>query len=117
MRDAAAGLDAARSGARHQTLVHGDAKPANFCFGPRGVAAVDFQYVGGGCGVRDVAYLLGGRGDPKGVSGDVARYLDHLGRALAERQPRVDRDAVIAEWLGLFPVACRDFERFLAGWG
>lgn len=54
----------------HRTLVHGDFKPANllFCRGESkgdssggdacSCAAYDFQYCGGGYGVRDVAYLL-----------------------------------------------------------
>jgi aminoglycoside phosphotransferase (APT) family kinase protein len=62
LRDAASSIDARLSAARFSTLVHGDAKPANFCFSRdgRSVAAVDFQYVGGGCGMKDVAYLLTG---------------------------------------------------------
>ncbi len=46
---------------RFQTIVHGDAKLTNFCFSKNGknIAAVDFQYVGGGCGMKDVAYFLG----------------------------------------------------------
>ena len=40
--------------------MHGDAKLANFLFTSdhSQVAGVDFQYVGGGCGMKDVAYLL-----------------------------------------------------------
>lgn len=57
---AAPKLDARLHQCRFKTLLHGDAKPANFCFpiGAGNVAAVDFQYTGGGCGMKDVAYLL-----------------------------------------------------------
>ena len=62
LKTAAAAIDAALTSAHHQTLVHGDAKLANFCFSENGtqVAAVDFQYIGGGPGIKDVAYFLGG---------------------------------------------------------
>jgi hypothetical protein len=108
IREAAPVLDQRLRAAKFQTLVHGDAKLANFCFGRTSVAAVDFQYVGGGCGVRDVAYLLSGEPDE-------ARYLDayfdHLGRALGSRA-----HAVETEWRALYPIAAADFHRFIAGW-
>ena len=91
-----------------QTLVHGDAKPANFCFGDDGVAAVDFQYVGGGVGVRDLVYLLGCLPERRlRLEHDrwVRRYFDRLGH-----------DEAKACWEPLIPVAWADFERFLAGW-
>ena len=111
VRDAAPGLDRALRECRFQTLVHGDAKPANFCFAPRGrgVAAVDFQYVGGGCGMKDVAYLLHGEPNARPLDG----YFATLRGALA---PEVDADALEREWRALYPVAHADFERFLAGW-
>jgi len=42
--------------------VHGDAKLANFCFSRDGkkVAAVDFQYVDGGCGMKDLSRIIVG---------------------------------------------------------
>ena len=56
----AAKLDDLLRTAVYKTLLHGDPKPDNFCFGKQDqVAAVDFQYSGWGVGVVDLAYLLG----------------------------------------------------------
>lgn len=119
LRDAAGRLDAALRGARHRTLVHGDAKLPNFCFGPSGVAAVDFQYVGGGVGVRDVAYLVGGARREPALSREAERWHDHYFgalRAALDDAGHPHGDAVEAEWRALLPIAWADFERFLAGW-
>jgi aminoglycoside phosphotransferase (APT) family kinase protein len=121
LREAAPLLDQKLASAAFKTIVHGDAKPANFCFSPdgRAVAAVDFQYVGGGCGMKDVAYLVSG-GEGADADAVEARHLDtyfvHLRSALARRQDPVDADALEAEWRALYPIACADFARFLAGW-
>ena len=109
LRDAAATIDARLNAARFQTFVHGDAKPSNFCFGRDAVAAVDFQYVGGGCGMKDVAYLLSGE-----TRRATERALDVYFAALAEHLD--DAAPVEAEWRELFPWAWADFQRFLAGW-
>jgi len=103
-----------------KTIVHGDAKLANFCFSGEGskVAAVDFQYVGGGCGMKDVAYFLGGC-----LSGEDCSlhekdlldfYFDALSHALEERD--VDFKALEKEWREMYSFACADFTRFLLGW-
>ena len=113
LRDAAGAIDEKLSSARHLTVVHGDAKPSNFCFARDGrqVAAVDFQYVGGGCGVKDVAYLLAGA-DGGTVRRALKVYFDALQKAL----PGAVGTAVVAEWRALYPWAWADFQRFLAGW-
>lgn len=114
LRRAAPILDARLSATSFPTLVHGDAKLANFCFGDGAVAAVDFQYVGGGCGMKDVAYLLGEALHPSEGRRAVARWLDcyfaHLRAEVA------DADALEADWRPLFAIAEADFSRFLAGW-
>ena len=119
LRDAAPIFDEKLRRCTFQTLVHGDAKVANFCFAERAraVAAVDFQYVGGGCGMKDVAYFLSSCSSYE--PGEVERqhldaYFGHLRGALRGRE--VDVDALEAEWRGLYPIACADFYRFLAGW-
>jgi aminoglycoside phosphotransferase (APT) family kinase protein len=60
LKQAAPALDRLLSSVPFRTFVHGDAKLANFCFSANGsrVAAVDFQYVGGGCGMKDVIYFI-----------------------------------------------------------
>lgn len=106
-------LDRQLRGARHRTILHGDAKPANFCFTRDGrVAAVDFQYTGGGPGIRDVAYLLHGS-SPRAAQEALDTYFAWLRPALPQG---VDGADVEREWRALYPVAIADFERFLLGW-
>lgn len=109
-------IDEKLSSAQFQTFVHGDAKLANFCFSPDGqVAGVDFQYVGGGCGMKDVAYFIGSclrekdceRLEPQILDS----YFGHLQRALPAPNPALE-----AEWRSLYRVAWADFHRFLKGW-
>lgn len=122
LRGAAPLIDARLNACRHQTLVHGDAKIANFCFEPQGdpVAAVDFQYVGGGCGMKDVAYFLSSCLDPRDLDVHAEPYLDAYFEALRShlrnRLSRDEVDALEAEWRELYTFAWADFYRFLAGW-
>ena len=122
LREAAPALDRALETGAYRTLLHGDAKPANFCFarGGNAVAAVDFQYVGGGCGMKDVAYLLSDPASSQSSDAVERRQLDayfgHLRRALAHHRSSVDADALERKWRALYPIACADYYRFLAGW-
>lgn len=104
----------------YKTIVHGDAKVANFCFSENGeeIAVVDFQYVGGGCGMRDVAYLLGSC-----LSSDACEAYDKelLDYYFAELEKACDLSSstfceLEEEWRHMYPVACADFTRFLFGW-
>jgi hypothetical protein len=99
-----------------KTFVHGDAKLANFCFAKNGqVAGVDFQYVGGGCGMKDVAYFIGSCLNEKDCERLEAQILDtyfeHLQIEMGERN-----DALEKEWRSLYRLAWADFHRFLKGW-
>lgn len=122
LKNAAPIIDRILSEARYQTLVHGDAKLANFCFSESGdqVAAVDFQYVGGGCGMKDLAYFIGSCLDEasceKHESQLLDRYFNSLRIALGNKHPSIDPTAVENEWRTLFPIAWTDFHRFLKGW-
>lgn len=122
LRAGAAEIDRRLSAGRFQTLVHGDAKLANFCFSADGseVAAVDFQYVGGGCGMKDVAYFISSCLDEDEAERQEASLLDfyfsQLEQALTQRDANVDVAALVAEWRGLYALAWTDFYRFLKGW-
>ncbi len=122
LKAAAAQIDQVLQNCPYQTLVHGDAKLANFCFSQNGqrVAGVDFQYVGGGCGMKDVAYFIGSCF----TESDCERYeqslLDiyfaELRFALIARKVAVDPQLVEQAWRRLFPFAWADFHRFIKGW-
>ncbi|MDY6977350.1 MAG: oxidoreductase family protein [Pseudomonadota bacterium] len=117
--------------ANYQALVHGDAKVANFCFTEdfSACAAVDFQYVGYGVGIKDVAYFLGSalstKTHIKHRDTLLNTYFQALKDALHARLSntvnsapftRADIALIIAEWKYLYSFACTDFYRFLAGW-
>lgn len=122
LRTAASRIDAALSSARFKTFVHGDAKLENICVSRAGdsVALVDFQYVGGGVGVKDVAYFLGSCLEPSECAARVplhlTEYFAELRAALETRAEPVDCAELEHEWRALFPLAWVDFYRFLVGW-
>jgi hypothetical protein len=120
LREHAARFDERLSSARFQTLVHGDAKLDNFQVNAAGAAAaVDFQYVGGGAGIKDVAYLLSCLSPSeceRSAAGHLDTYFGALHDALVASRPDVDAGALEREWRALYPVAWADFSRFLHGW-
>lgn len=122
LKAAAEKIDSLLNAARYRSFVHGDAKLANFCFAETSdsVAAVDFQYVGGGCGMKDVAYFIGSCLHDDECAGYEQQLLDYyfteLAAALASKKSGIDIDDLTAEWRDLYPVAWADFHRFLKGW-
>ncbi|KWT99480.1 choline kinase [Vibrio toranzoniae] len=106
----------------YSTLVHGDAKLANFCFDLAGenAAAVDFQYVGNGCAMKDVALFMSSAIRPQDCVELESQLLDiyfqHLKEALAHYQPQLSFYDVEAAWRPMFYVAWADFQRFVKGW-
>lgn len=124
LKSHASALDDALANAQFQTLIHGDAKIANFCFSNDHlhVAAVDFQYVGVGVGVVDLAYFLGSclNGRELQQLGDqlFESYLQYLAKALQRRGMlgASSIQALLDEWRSLYAIAWADFERFLQGW-
>ena len=122
LKESAGLIDEKLSHCRYLTLVHGDAKLANFCFSESGddVAAVDFQYVGGGCGMKDVAYFIGSCLNEEECERYEAALLDFyfnsLVDALKHRGSTIDMNDLVNEWRALYPFAWTDFHRFIKGW-
>ena len=108
--------------AKYQTIIHGDAKVANFCFSEdmQSPAAVDFQYVGGGCGMKDVVYFMGSCLDEYECEKYEEKILDYyfqgLKIALSKKGKAHLFKEIEKEWRGLYAFAWADFSRFLLGW-
>lgn len=116
LKNAAAAIDERLNRCKYKTLVHGDAKLANFCFSPSGdVAAVDFQYVGGGCGMKDLAYFVGSCFYEEDCERLEGKILDTYFTCL---QKELDSpiEELESEWRDLYPFAWADFHRFIKGW-
>jgi len=121
LKNAAEAIDRKLNKSPFQTLVHGDAKLANFCFAENGdVAAVDFQYIGGGCGMKDVAYFISSCLSEDECEKQETELLDFyfhgLEKALRKRGTQLDFQSLENDWRALYPVAWTDFFRFLQGW-
>lgn len=122
LKEMASKIDLKLNQAKYKTIVHGDAKLANFCFSKEGskVAAVDFQYIGGGIGMKDLIYFIGSclseEECEKYEQKILNTYFTYLKAAIIRYQPNLDYNEVIEEWTHLFDVAWTDFHRFLKGW-
>lgn len=122
LKQSALQIDQLLKDAPFQTLVHGDAKLANFCFADDGdaVAAVDFQYVGRGCGMKDVAYFISSclrERDCERYEHDLLDlYFDATRHAIGHFGKSLDPNALEAAWRPLYSLAWTDFHRFLKGW-
>lgn len=122
LKDAAKLIDARLNNAQYQTLLHGDAKLANFCFtlDCADAAAVDFQYTGRGCGVKDITYFLGSCFNSQQLDmyakALIDQYFSILTQSLAGSLEPNEIKGLENEWRALIPFAWADFERFLTGW-
>lgn len=127
LRQAAPLIDQKLQACRYQTLVHGDAKLANFCFQAQNtppnlsrVGAVDFQYVGRGCGMKDVAYFFSSCLNEHECESLQEPLLDYyfsiLGQKLKKVAKNVDISELESEWRSMYPFALADFHRFIKGW-
>ena len=122
LKNAASAIDQKLKNSPYQTFIHGDAKLANFCFSDNGseVAAVDFQYVGHGCGMKDLAYFVGSclyEEDCEAMESEILdMYFCELRKAVKIHQPDLDPDKIETDWRSLYHYAWADFHRFLKGW-
>ena len=122
LKNSARRIDKILTQSPFQTLVHGDAKLANFCFSANAkkVAAVDFQYVGGGCGMKDLILFISSAIPPGNCYEFQSTLLDYYFKSLttAVLHTRPDIDALQLElaWRPLYGLAWADFQRFVKGW-
>ena len=118
LKDAAVLLDKRLSNCIHSTLIHGDAKVANVCFADSSseIAMVDFQYVGRGCGMRDVVYFLGSCLSGPQCEQYASSLLNSYFEELKHHLPVSLQSSIESDWRGLYAIAWADFHRFLAGW-
>ncbi|MCE2030187.1 oxidoreductase family protein [Sessilibacter corallicola] len=110
---------------RFSTLIHGDAKVANFCFNAQGnkAAAVDFQYVGGGCGIQDVMLFLSSCLNSEDCFRLESELLDYYFSELklhcqntTKNSDATELNKLEEDWRSRYCFAWADFVRFLSGW-
>lgn len=104
------------------TIIHGDAKMANFLYRPKDqkMSAVDFQYCGPASCVVDLVGMLSSCLDSRELFEQADSwlhfYLERLMESLPTDWNKEKKKRLQAETLSLYPIAWADFSRFLAGW-
>ena len=104
----------------YNTLLHGDAKIANFYLRANQACLFDFQYAGNGPGIKDVAYFLGSiyTSEQLQQHADAALefYFSQLQQALLHYKQSINFNALKQQWIERYSWAHCDFYRFLNGW-
>ncbi|WP_163132633.1 phosphotransferase [Agarivorans sp. Alg241-V36] len=123
LKQAALAIDQSLQSSDYSCLIHGDAKLANFCFNQAlsRVAAVDFQYVGKGCGIQDLALFIGSCLSEQQCFEQEKSIIDYYFKMLQQALehyaiPDVNVAKLEQQWRDLYPFSWADFERFLQGW-
>jgi hypothetical protein len=115
-------LDEVLNSCKYQTIVHGDAKLANFCFSSddKLCAAVDFQYIGHGCGMKDVIYFISSAIEPESCEQSeewlLNVYFIELKKAIKIYQSSLNFEEIEEEYRFMYDFAWADFQRFIKGW-
>lgn len=115
-------LDEVLNSCKYQTIVHGDAKLANFCFSrdDKLCAAVDFQYIGHGCGMKDVIYFISSAVEPESCEQSeewlLNVYFIELKKAIKIYQSSLNFEDIEEEYRFMYDFAWADFQRFIKGW-
>jgi len=119
LKDNSFKIDNTLSNTVYKCIIHGDSKLTNFCFRDdhKGVAGLDFQYTGIGCGMKDLVYLIGSALSPN----ECFEYEDELINFYFKELKKstknaIDFEGIEKEWRPLFTIAWADFNRFLLGW-
>jgi hypothetical protein len=115
-------IDSILNNCIYKTFVHGDAKTDNFCFSEdlSKVSAVDFQYVGNGCGMKDIAYFFDSALSEKQCHDWEEEllnfYFKELNNACIILKKDINLSELEKEWRYLYNLCWADFYRFLLGW-
>lgn len=105
------------------TLLHGDAKAANFLFNDAvpeepTCVAYDFQYTGYGDPMKDVVYALSSSTASATVGRHEEELLRHYHTQLTTRLTHEQAEAYSLEYMKeRLELAAADYYRFMAGWG
>lgn len=104
-----------------QTIIHGDAKLANYAFDhENAVLGYDFQYVGTGIGLQDLMLFLVSTLNSDSLYANhellLSDYFCVLHLETASYLSIEQQNSLESQWRALWPLVWCDYHRFLLGW-